>query len=334
MISKFNIYKKFNNHINSRLNINYHYNSILFIKFLFILLFLSILILIYYNIYDFQKRFIKFDKNFDYIKYESNIITDKIKKYSGWLLWNENQYYFINGIIRKFKPKSCLEIGVARGGSSILILNAIKDIKNSFLVSLDLNKKCYIEQQYNTGYRVNKYFPELTKNWLLFTGEQPHIFLQNLNLTYDFVFLDTAHVSPGEFLNLIEILPFLNENAIIILHDITWHFIREYQTKTLQYTATQIYLMSVLYGDKLIIETKNGIENIGAVYLYKNQKDHYLNYFLLLLNYWEYLPTEKQINELRIFIKKYYKNKIYINIFEQALHNNKFYINKERIFLI
>ena len=87
--------------------------------------------------------------------------------------------------------------------------------------------------------------------------------------------------------------------------------------------------MSALYGDKLIIETKNGIENIGAVYLYRNQKDHYLDYFLLLLSYWEYLPNEKQINELRIFIKKYYKNELYLSIFNQAVDYNKFYINKK-----
>ena len=77
----------------------------------------------------------KFDKNINYLNYESNIISKKIKKYAGWMLWNEQQFYFINGIIRKYRPKNCLEVGVARGGSSILILNSIKDIKNSFLES-------------------------------------------------------------------------------------------------------------------------------------------------------------------------------------------------------
>ena len=222
-ITKYNIQKK--------PIFNFKYNSTFFIKFLFIISFLLIIIIKNHNIYIFQRSVYKFDKKIDYINYESNIITKKIKKYAGWMLWNDNQYYFINGIIRKYKPKNCLEIGVARGGSSILILNAIKDIKNSFLVSLDLNKKLYFKKKYETGYRVKKYFPELTKNWQLFTGEQPHIFLQNLNLTFEFVFLDTAHISPGEFINLIEKLPFLNENAIIILHDITWHFLREYKKK-------------------------------------------------------------------------------------------------------
>jgi cephalosporin hydroxylase len=67
----------------------------------------------------------------------------------------------MNGIIRKFKPKKCLEIGVDKGGSAIIILNALKDINDSFLVSLDLisyNSK----GKYYIGENVKKYFPELT----------------------------------------------------------------------------------------------------------------------------------------------------------------------------
>ena len=280
-----------------KLKINY----MIFKKILVIFLYLYIFT-IFFKVLFIKKEYFKFDKNFDYINYDKNIITEKMKKYAGWMLLNEKEIFFINGIIRKYKPKKLLEIGVARGGSSILILNAIKDIKNSFLISLDLNKQFYIKRQYKTGYKVKKFFPELTKNWRLFTGEQPHIFLERLNITFEFVFLDTAHISPGEFLNLIEILPFLEENAIILLHDITFHLFRKDKSK--KFTATQIFLMSALYGDKLIIKNKNGIENVGAVYLYKNQKEYYLNYFLLLLSYWEYLPSEKHIDEIRTFIKK------------------------------
>ena len=78
--------------------------------------------------------------------------------------------YFLNGIIRKFRPKNCLEIGVSRGGSSVVILNAIKDIKGSLLISLDLNERLFINKTQKTGHIVKEYFPELTKNWKLFVG--------------------------------------------------------------------------------------------------------------------------------------------------------------------
>ena len=41
------------------------------------------------------------------------------------------------------------------------------------------------------------------------------------------------------------------------------------------------------------------------------------------MNFWEYIPTDEQINDLRKFIKKYYKGKKYINIFDLAVQKNK-----------
>ena len=209
---------------NIRMNDNKKTNIIIYIFFILIIAFI-ILTFFYYS-KNFKKYKTRFNINFNYVNYENNIITSKIIKNSGWEL-RRSEAYFINCLIRKFKPKNCLEIGVANGGSSILILNAIKDITNSRLISLDLNTQLYTNRFKKTGYRVNQYFPELTKNWKLFTGQQPHKFLIKLNMKFDFVFLDTVHYAPGEILNFIEILPFLNENAIFVLHDIFFHFLHK-----------------------------------------------------------------------------------------------------------
>ena len=254
------------------------------------------------------------------------MITERMIKNSSWQLNNE-QPYFLNGIIRKYKPKKLLEVGVACGGSSIIILNAIKDIKNSFLISLDLNTLFYQDKRFKTGYRVFKYFPELTKKWRLFTGQQSHKFLDKLKIKFDFVFLDTVHFSPGEFINIIEILPFLEDNAIIVLHDIMFHFLTSVQFKKShpKFHPSNIFLITALYGDKVIIKNKR-IDNIGAVHLYSNQRKYYLNYSLLLLSPWEYMPKEEHLQELRHFIKKYYKKEIYLNLFNIAVEENKKYI--------
>jgi predicted O-methyltransferase YrrM len=263
----------------------------------------------------------KYDINFIYEDYDKDIITNKIKRDSGWLM-GEDEAQFINGIIRKNKLKNCLEIGVANGGSSILILNSIKDFENSILVSLDLNNELFNEPDKKTGYRVNQYFPELTKNWKLFTGDQPHKFLVDLNLKFDFVFLDSTHVSPGELLNFIEVFPFLNENAIVVIHDLLWHY---YKGTQIKFFPSNISLMSALNGDKIFLHHNNigAISNIGAVFLYPNQERYYIDYFLILLNFWEYIPKDNQINDLRTFIEKYYKDKQYLNIFDLAVSENK-----------
>ena len=317
------LYKESNNQ-------NYIKNYRIFI-FLIILSFI-----IYYEFFISNIKNINSNNEFNidkqFFNYERNLITEEMKKNAQWDQFF-NEPFFINGIIRKYKPKNCLEIGISRGGESIIILNAIKDIEGSSLISLDLNAKLYNNQSEYTGCNVKKYFPQLANNnkWKLYTGKQPHIFLDEINKKFDFLFLDTTHLAPGELINIIEVLPFLNENAIIILHDIMFHLPSHhyYKTKEVKYHPSMIYLMTALEGKKFMMNDKRfQFENIGAIILSKQQEKYYLNYFLLLMSPWEYIPSEEQIEELRIFIKKYYKKNIYLDIFNHAVNENKIYINK------
>ena len=101
-----------------------------------------------------------------------------------------------------------------------------------------------------------------------------------------------------------------------------------YSPREVKYHPSQIYLMTSLAGYKVIIEDKNkGAENIGAIFLNSNKEQYYLNYFLLLLTPWEYMPTKTQIEELRSFISKYYKNDLFLLLFNRAVEENKIYIN-------
>ena len=104
--------------------------------------------------------------NIYFDKYEENIynnIKSELSNSQCSRMWG-NQLSFINGVIRKFRPKKILELGVAEGGSSIIILNAIRNIKNSHLYSIDLSSNEMI------GYCVKNVFPQLSKNWNLYTG--------------------------------------------------------------------------------------------------------------------------------------------------------------------
>ena len=63
---------------------------------------------------------------------------------------------------------------------------------------------------------------------------------------------------------------------------------------------------------------------MGVIFLYNNQERHYLDYFFLLLSFWEYMPKDNEINNLKIFIKKFYKKDIYLKIFDTAVIKIKF----------
>ena len=270
------------------------------------------------------------EPNFEYNKYQKDIITEELYTKSGCEL-SHNQAYFLNGIIRKHKPKNCLEIGVSRGGSSILILNAIKDIQGSQLVSLDLYTVHYKDPSIKTGWRVNSFFPNLTKKWSLYTGDQPHKFLMKLNLKFDFLFLDTAHISPGELFNMIEAMPFLNENAIIVLHDIKLHCTRINKKNELdaKINPPNFHLMTFLYGDKILLKSsQKTIDNMGAIFLYKNQKSHYLEYFFSLISIWDYIPSDDHLKDMKNFIISYYQEESLVDMFNEAVSFNKAFFKK------
>ena len=120
------------------------------LKFIFII-FIFIIDITIFNTH------IIFDKSNNYISYKfdsqkfSNIenfeqerffeIENKLK---GFIEMTTDEQRFVNGMVRKVKPKKIVEIGVAYGGTSAIILNAIKDIKGSKLYSIDILIYIYI----------------------------------------------------------------------------------------------------------------------------------------------------------------------------------------------
>ena len=229
-----------------------------------------------------------------------------------------NQKEFLNGIIRKFKPKKFLEIGVRYGGSAIIILNAIDDFKNSKLYSIDLDKEEYV------GHCVKDLFPNLMKNWILFKGNISTEYMEKIGNNIDMALIDTAHFEPGEILDFLIILPFLNENAIIIIHDIANQITR---SKTRDEWAPYI-IFNGIRGEKYLPSGKAILkQDIGAIKLESNQKRYYHDYFRLLGGQWQYFPKEIHINQLRNFFKKYYDEDCLI-MFEEAVSFNRKFVKK------
>lgn len=188
--------------------------------------------------------------------YQRNIL-DRIKnRLKGPIIMELDEFAFINGLIRKFRPKKILEIGVCSGGMSAIILNAIMDIENSFLYSCDLESKHYLQSDCEVGCIVKNNFPEFLNKWKLYTGNTTAAFIEEIGNSIDFAFIDTAHVMPGEVLNMIEIFPFLKKNAIIAFDDID-HQEREALFQVPNFYPCNNLLFSVLRGKKIIYKQKN-----------------------------------------------------------------------------
>jgi len=204
---------------------------------------------------------------------------------------------FINGMIRKYKPKKLLEVGVASGGSSAIILNAIKNIENSHLYSIDKKTNAHNRRDKETGWIVKEKFNNLMKKWTLYTGGITSNFIEKIGGDIDLVFIDTVHEAPGEWLDLIQVMPFLKKtNAIVILHDIKFQF---YVRKDIY--SSNDHLFTYLKGKKIMPKVRDVIPNIGAVLLDDEQKKYYFDYFFALTSKWNYIPNIQEWNYIRNF---------------------------------
>ena len=58
------------------------------------------------------------------------------------------------------------------------------------------------------------------KKWTLFKGNIVAKFIENIGKEIELEMFDTSHFEPAEILDFLMILPFLKEEAIVILHDI------------------------------------------------------------------------------------------------------------------
>lgn len=251
--------------------------------------------------------------------------------YQSFSEMSEQDRIFLSTLVSQNKPQKVLELGVSHGASSVVILNALKENPSSRLYSLDYNEYHYRVKGKKTGYFVEG-FPDLKKNWSLHTGGFALNFLDKIASTeiesekFDMCLIDTVHSSPGEILDFLQVLPYLKKNAIVIFHDTNLQLYLDGNLGRVNYDVNNI-LMSSINGEKLIpspYPKKSALgyffNNIGAVRL----KDVNLyNIFNLLSQKWYYMPPERDLNDFKFFLERFY-DKYYCKYFEQIIEMQKY----------
>ncbi|MBQ6971947.1 MAG: class I SAM-dependent methyltransferase [Synergistaceae bacterium] len=146
-------------------------------------------------------------------------IYSKVASYSEM---SRNERYFLNGIVRFLKPAKILEVGVASGGGSSIILNAIRDLPNSQLISADYCEKYYGGQTERlSGWLVDEEFPHLKGKWTIYSGGDISRYIERVGGDIDLLVLDTAHIHPWETLNFLCVLPYMKAGSWCVLHDVS-----------------------------------------------------------------------------------------------------------------
>ena len=242
----------------------------------------------------------------------------------------ESESAFLCGLLKIYRPKKVLEVGVASGGSTAIILQALEDLNESYeMHSIDISPRIYCDQNKTTGFMATiakeKIFGSLNGTHKFHIGTVFPFIADEIGEEIDFVILDTIHIIPGEILDFLAIFPYLKNNAIIVLHDVAMN---QYSTPHPAYYATSV-LFSTVTAEKFlnfVPAAENRIfnyPNIAAFKVNALTAENVDNVFLSLILRWIYMPPEEQLVAYRQLYKRFYPAEL-CEIFQEAIDMNAY----------
>lgn len=239
---------------------------------------------------------------------------------------------FLCGLIKKYTPRKIVEVGIAGGGTTAIILECIKELnlKNVEMHSIDIEEYFYRNNNLKSGFLGTR-AKDITKynvNHTFHYGKVACAYNDILENT-DFLILDTTHSMPGELLDFLTLLPVLKDGAVVVLHDISYSHISEFDIWC-DKTATSNLFATVVAEKYINYLNKNNYANIGAFIIDDNTKKYISNVFLSLMINWSYWLDENQVLEYRKCIANNYDNNL-LNLFNSAIKYNNDSINIKRI---
>lgn len=131
---------------------------------------------------------------------------------------------FLIEMVTTHAPETMVEVGVASGVSSAVLLYALDrlpDIPDGRrLYSCDIHPVCYFDAAHATGEAVATMYPHSRAQWTLDTNSDTRRLSQSMAPgSVDLVFIDANHYHPWPLLDLLHMTVLLRPGAWVILHD-------------------------------------------------------------------------------------------------------------------
>lgn len=244
------------------------------------------------------------------------------------------QHGFLCGMLRKKRPRKVLEVGVAAGGTSCVIMDTLERISSEDgteveFHSVDAATHFYRDTRKTVGYMtklVQKQFPHV-RHEEHYGAILPN-FIEEIGEGIDFLILDTAHCLPGEVLDFLLAFPFLAEGAVVVLHD----YMLPLLVDNPMAHATSV-LFEAVQAEKYLLFTDDcpgGVENIAAFTITADTRDSIANVFAALLKRWYFELTDVHAEAYRCLFVRYYGNEC-LRLFAAAVFLNRLADCREKL---
>ncbi len=240
-------------------------------------------------------------------------------------LMTEFDMAFLCGALKTFRPKKVLEIGVAGGATTAIILQTLEDLGEPYeMHSVDVAEKFYSDNSKPSGFLAmfakEKVFGEMRGTHEFHLGKFLAQVIDEIGGDIDFVVLDTVHKLPGEVLDLPAVLPYLKAGSVVVLHDVALH----QQNPNMPECFSNAALFSAVTAEKFLNFDERApfrYPNIGAFRVSKQTVDHIDNVFLSLILPWHYLPPKEELVAYLQLYRRFYPAAL-CEIFQEAINMN------------
>lgn len=255
-------------------------------------------------------------------------IMPQLPRYDGEPEMSDFDSAFLCGLIKKVRPKKLIEVGIAAGATSSIIMQAVKDLGlDTQLYFVDKFEDCYRVKDQKSGFlgRQTAELLDMTENVNFMLGKVLPQRLDEIGKDIDLVLLDTVHYLPGEMLDFLAVIPYLSPKAFVCLHDV-WFNQGEYRNKD-GISCPAVFGGAV--GEKYLnwLPEKNhhgGIyPNIGAIEVGEETVAYIDNLFCLTMLSWAYMPSDQDLNAYSDLYARHY-SKENLAVFRSAIEENRY----------
>ena len=230
---------------------------------------------------------------------------------------------FLCGLVKWKRPKKIVEVGVSAGGTTAALIYRLQAMGYDYsMYSIDISQSAYRQPGKRTGYigaMAARRFGAQSHTFML--GSILPDKLDEIGPGIDFLILDTTHLLPGEVLDFLAAYPYLEDGAVVCMHDVSTNFKALNRSNCI---ATNVLMNNVVAEKYVGTDDKRpfGYPNIGAFIIGPETGRYITNVFGALTQCWEEFPSEDQMDSYTRIIERAYSEEA-LWIYRRAVQLNK-----------
>ena len=230
---------------------------------------------------------------------------------------------FFAGFVVETRPQKLVEVGVASGWGSCVLLHALRSagLDASELYGVDVEDRFFYDAAYATGQCVTEVMPECAPRYRLLTGVTIGECAPQVGGGVDFAFIDAHHMHPWATLDLLAVMPFMKPGSWVALHDLNLSRKEDQEHRN----RGPKYLFEGWDGDKA--HSTQEPTMAGAIRLSGNPSGHLPLLLDILYTPWE-LPVEARATEAVSAVLEGAYGPSWAAKFRRAVEIGNYHVNK------